>query len=636
MSYQPVGTRAVPAPRVMTRFSLPTLAIFVLLIWMLQHPYAGLFHDSCLYALLALERIHPAALSTDVFVKFGSQDTYTIFSPLFASAILLLGLDAAAAVGTLLSHAVFFGGAWLLARRLMSARMALLVLGLLAAVPSFYGASAVFRYVEDFLTPRVIAEGLTLMALASWLGSRKRMAVLCLLAGMLLHPIMTCAGVVMLTLLYGVIPRPRTGLALLALPFALSFALVTLISSGPLARFDPEWLTRINQTAGYLFVLEWSQDDWIRIALPSSALLVGFLTTHKGLVRDLCCAALGTAVSGLLVSLIFCDLLHIQLFTQLQAWRWLWHEQVQALVLIPIILQECWQAGPLGRVAVLALLSAWMFRNDPLVFPTLFLAVTCAAFAYRQMEPRPARLIFMGSCGLAIVASMFNFTSKLAVPIPSGSSPAEYATHWLALWAGDGVLYAAILVAVSWLSERTVTPVGGMILPVSVVTLCAFFVPLTWRTWSASQFSRAMYDAAASWRAALPPHAECLWPEIPAGTWYLLERPSYWSQHQEAGDIFSRPKAFETYRRERFLQMAINGLSTEDMKHSDQSTSQSAPPTNTQDINRRNLPQVCADPQLDFVVSWGKLGVTRLPSIVPDPQRPNSSLQLYRCVDFTK
>lgn len=620
----------------MTRLALPTLALCVLLIWMLQHPYGGLVHDSCLYALLALERIHPSTLSSDVFVKFGSQDSYTLFSPLYAGAIRLLDLDPAAALGTLLSQAVFFGGAWLLARRQMSARLALVVLGLLAATPSFYGALTVFRYVEDFLTPRVMAEGLTLMALAAWLGSREIVAILLLLAGMLLHPIMACAGVVMLILLYGVIPHPRLGPVLLVVPFVICLVLATLISSGPLTRFDPEWLTRINQTSGYLFVLEWQQDDWIRVALPSGALLLGMLTSRTARVRDLCCAALLMAVLGLVVTLIFCDFLHIQLFTQLQAWRWLWLEQVLAIILVPLIVQECWQAGPLGRAGVLALLSGWIFRNDPLVFGTLLLAIACATFARRTLEPRPARMIFLGSCGLLVVALAFNFTSKIADPVPSGSTAAEQATHWLAIWARDGVLYAALLLAVLCLSERTVRPGGAVVLMAGVVALCVFLAPVTWRTWSTSHYSRAMYDAAAPWRAALPPHAEGLWPEIPTGAWYLLERPSYWSLHQEAGDIFSRRKAFETYHRATFLQMAIDAPVPEEFQHSERSPTQPPPAANLLEIDARNLPRVCADPQLDFVVSWSTLGPSRFPPIVPDPRRPDSRLQLYRCVDFRK
>ena len=72
----------------MERGSLSGLGLLVwgllaLATWALSHRYLGLFHDARLYTLQALARLHPA-LSADVFLRFGSQDRFTIFSPLYA------------------------------------------------------------------------------------------------------------------------------------------------------------------------------------------------------------------------------------------------------------------------------------------------------------------------------------------------------------------------------------------------------------------------------------------------------------------------------------------------------------------------------------------------------------------------
>ena len=72
--------------------------------WALAHPYQGIFHDANLYTLQALARLHPQSLSQDVFLKFGSQDRFTLFSPIYAAAIRLIGLDHAAALLTLFSR----------------------------------------------------------------------------------------------------------------------------------------------------------------------------------------------------------------------------------------------------------------------------------------------------------------------------------------------------------------------------------------------------------------------------------------------------------------------------------------------------------------------------------------------------
>src|SRR5689334_14300309 len=126
--------------------------------WMFLHPYAGVVHDASLYVLGALARLHPQSLSQDLFLKFGSQDQYTLFSPLFAAAIRLFDLEPAAALLTFIGQAGFFGCAFLLARRIMPPALALLAVGLLILMPSGYGAYRIFQYAENFLTARLLAE----------------------------------------------------------------------------------------------------------------------------------------------------------------------------------------------------------------------------------------------------------------------------------------------------------------------------------------------------------------------------------------------------------------------------------------------------------------------------------------------
>ena len=69
------------------RIGLAGLACLIVAFWMIIHPYRGLEHDSVLYAVLALARLHPATFGHDLFVRYGTQDHFTVFSPLFAAAI---------------------------------------------------------------------------------------------------------------------------------------------------------------------------------------------------------------------------------------------------------------------------------------------------------------------------------------------------------------------------------------------------------------------------------------------------------------------------------------------------------------------------------------------------------------------
>ncbi|MEI6070133.1 MAG: hypothetical protein WCP96_22615, partial [Methylococcaceae bacterium] len=67
------------------------LALFTL--WLLSHPYSGLYHDARLYAVQGLYHLYPHIFENDLFFQYGSQDQYSIFSLLYAQTITLFGLN---------------------------------------------------------------------------------------------------------------------------------------------------------------------------------------------------------------------------------------------------------------------------------------------------------------------------------------------------------------------------------------------------------------------------------------------------------------------------------------------------------------------------------------------------------------
>jgi len=619
--------------------ALMGMGLCIFLIWTMQHPYFGVVHDSVLYTLLALSRLHPQSLTNDIFLKYGSQDSFTIWSPLFTAAIRLLDLEPAAALGTLLTQAAFFYGAWLLARRLMPVKDALLALGLLVALPANYGASGVFSYIEGFLTPRQITEALVLIALVLFIDSRRLLGSACLLVGMLLHPIMAFSGIVMAVMLYGLIPRPRLGLTLLAGGIALSLAIVSVTTAGPLKRFDPQWLRVINENSSFLFVLKWGIEDWIRVVPTVAVLIVGLLTTTKPLVRNLCWGALATASCGLLLTLIFCDLLAVQLVTEMQPWRWLWLEQAVAIILLPVIVGECWRARLATRAVSLLLASVWVNRSDPqMLLGLALLTVACAAFAHRvALTPRIARLVFIGSCAMLAIALLINFMPKVTDELPTLPN--------LQMWAADGVLYAIALIAVHWLTQRRPVPASSLAIVLAGALACVYVVPPAWKAWSLCYY-QSLYPDTAQWRAAMPPQAQVMWPTSPIGAWYLLDRPSYWSRYQEAGDIFSRSKAMEAYRRGESLVAAAEAsylrrtsasvVPSRALKQTDSKPERGVAWVEPEKFDATGLSRACADPLLQFVVSWRVLGPTPFAPLTPDHARPRNQLHLYRCADFKK
>ena len=100
---------------------LPTLSwvgsylIVVLAIWALVGRYRGITHDAALYMLQSVARLTPDPLAQDIFLRFESQDRFTIFSSGGAWVIALLGPDRAAALLTFVFLLGWYALAWALA-----------------------------------------------------------------------------------------------------------------------------------------------------------------------------------------------------------------------------------------------------------------------------------------------------------------------------------------------------------------------------------------------------------------------------------------------------------------------------------------------------------------------------------------
>ena len=84
---QPIWPPTDPALRTFTWFAV-FVAGFILI-----HPYAGIVHDNVLYLAQALLRLNPDIYGDDAFFKWGSQDSYTLFSPMYAWLVVHLGVN---------------------------------------------------------------------------------------------------------------------------------------------------------------------------------------------------------------------------------------------------------------------------------------------------------------------------------------------------------------------------------------------------------------------------------------------------------------------------------------------------------------------------------------------------------------
>jgi hypothetical protein len=610
------------------RWTMVALACLSVAFWMLIHPYRGLEHDSVLYTVLALARLHPAALGHDLFVRYGAQDHYTIFSPLFAAAIQAAGLERAAAIMMFATYMAFFAAVWLLARRLMSAIDALLAVGLLVVLPSWYGSNSVFAYIEAFLTPRQSAEAFALAGIAAALYSRHVLAGVCMLVALLLHPIIAAAGITLWIILFAGLPRPRVTAIVIGI-LAVALVGASAAGLGPFAHFDTNWLHILQTRLAYLFPTRWSVGEWVATGIRAAVLIVGVGYSKNEEVRRLCIATLITVALGMLFAVVESDGLHVIVAAQMQTWRWLWLLGVLSVLLTPPIVIDCWRSGALGRAASVLLLSAWLARSEQFAILPMLLACIAAARPPSVRDPRLARLI-EGGAYILLAASLIILVGEVRNTLPqldvirAGHRPYLVRIGEAQALAYGGLLPAALLTLVWW-SARHATRRSAVLLAGMGAVLLVSVLSYAVQTWTQSRYPQDRYQAFAPWRAAIPESAEILWPDPPPVTWFELGRASYWSLYQMAGMVFSRDVTMVSTSRETAVTpiLPLLGRALSSTKH----YSLTASPTDPHGL--KGSP--CRLPGVTFYASWVDLGPTPYPPVAPDDAKPHEMLYLYRC-----
>ena len=595
---------------------MATLLLLCVITWAQSHPYRGLVHDAGLYTLQAMSHLHPAELSSDAFLRFGSQDAFTIFSPLYAAIIQGLGVEPAAAALTLCAQVAMITSAWFVARSVSSARLSMLGVCVLVAVPGYYGADRLFSCIESFLTPRMLAETLVLAGLACLLRERRTLAIVLTVLAALVHPIIAGAGCAALLCATAAIPYPRaTGVAAAA-----GLTLVAMASGS----IDTAWLALIEGRSPYLFLGNWQLQDWAPCAVTLATLTVGLDSCLEALARRLSRVVLITTLGGLALTAIACDGLHLVLLTQLQPWRWLWLGTAVAALLLPLIVVRCWQSGIPGRTRSVLLLAAWLFASNEFALEVLGLLALVSALGGR-LAPDHLRWVYRGAWLMLAVALSWRVASNLEF------SSAYYLEPGVPLWlrrtmsfVNDGAVPGAIGAAVLWLGHLRSRRITGIALGSGIAAGIAALLclaPQTWRAWSFQEFSPVSAAQFAPLRDALPPHAEVFIPEGPLAAWLLLERPSYLSVIQTSGLVFSRVAAFELNRRAMTLEPAFPAAVFMRWNTGGSALNPSV----------AQLQRLCASGAIPYLVTGADLGVPALAAAQRGSRLARAFTRLYRC-----
>lgn len=594
--------------RHVTDMQRTTLLCFLLLaIWLFAHPWEGIRHDAQFYALQALSHFRPEAYRSDLFFFAASQDDFTLFSPIYAALISLLGLNAAAITLLIAGYVLWIGSAAWLLRRLLHGFPLWLGLALLFAMPRGYGGYGdQLRFAEPFLTPRLIAEGLTLLSLAMVLRGKPLAALAAMAAAFSMHPLMALAGAGFVGF-YLAQERPKATLGAAVPALALLFGLAYL-DAAPfdrlLATMDSQWFELVFARSPFVFWDGWRPENWLNRVLLSFSLLATAGIAAQDTHRRAFLAALLVGCTSLLLTWLGTSLFHHVLLIQIQPWRALWLVQLFSYIAAAWLVAQFWRRGQVYRLLLLCFLTA------SLTLGTVGGLLALLAASLFVWQVRTGQEIHLSKTSIKmlylfplLIATVWLASSWLvaATELTSAASPFENFVYFTLSWirallagGGSGVITLALLLAV-WHygpDQRKFVHLGAV---AGVLFLLFLSIAIWYRPNQQEHYYEqwALQNPIPSFARHIPVDAVVYWENNPKMTWFALARANYASKLQTAGIIFSRQTAIEGKRR-------LDRLAALGLADSIFDWEGNAPRLPTASLE--GLVHVCHDHVLDYVI----------------------------------
>jgi len=550
-----------------------TLVCLLLAADALANPYRGLYHDSSLYAVQVMERIHPGSFAGDLYLRYGSQDRYSLFTPLMAPLVHLFGLHATFFCVYLASKTMLFWGLVRLTRVLISNHVALiLALIHLAIVPVAFGGNDIFHVNESFLTPRLASCAFVLLAMERMLTGRMVIALGLLLGSLLLHPLMTVGGILPAGLWWGARYCSRRQFAWLSLSALALAALV--IGIEPLGNrlfghMDEVWRTINFEMCFFIRPAIWEWDDWVRIGLECAFVVWAACQCPDRRLAMFWSAVLGSAVIGLIGSLIAVNS-HYLLLIQASPYRTLWLLELLAIPAGYEMAARLWQGGGhrsrAGSLVVVLLLTLnWncdLWKSAGLISLALLgLAALYRGFAQVPRTSdwlwRSTRFVFLATIGCMLVYNILDVCDQFRIK-PSFDLEMLPASTVMNPSLSLFKLPLVLLIIIAYLLALRIAG-KGLTLRLPLLLFCAGYQALL--LWSPSSFWYAkrfeVRDAHVRYVDSILSHRvvgrgkplTIFWPTRVDNIWFRTRNHSYFHFAQMCGCAFNRGTAVEGSRR---------------------------------------------------------------------------------------
>ena len=530
----------------------------VLALWLIARPYRGVRHDAILYLGQTLNRLMPDRFGSDLFFAFGSQDKYSLFSPMMAPLVARWGIGTTELCLMVVCHLTFMVACWKLTDGWFERPLRWAAMMLVAVLPHIYGGRGELGFTEPFLTARSFAEPLALFALWQLMKGRLGVAIAIAFGAVVFHPLIALPVLIIGWVMLIFQQRRWAWLGLLLAVPAVAGAL----GVGPFdvlwRRFDAGWFAAIRNPNQLVFVGGQGLLDLYPVLFD--ALVLGLLLRSDAVATSLKRLVQATLVVVVVLTTIWglgADVFGDVFLTQIQLYRVYWPMHLLAILALPLVGVEYWTRGWVGRwcaaalaTAAIAVMSNW---------DTGWLCIAWAVVALGVDHWKPA--VPDSTARLAAVASflaMAGISAKVAAVTYGAvvSSPDNF-KDVSALLIVLGLPFVGSLMAVALLRllarSRRAMAFAGVLVGAGLV-----FGVTMWDQRSSWQRHLEAANPAApeAFASQMPAHAVVYWDGDLVTPWLLAGRPNYFSYSQGAGLLFNRDTAIEFARRS----VAVRGL----------------------------------------------------------------------------
>jgi len=578
------------------------LALGILGLWLLQHPYDGIVHDARLYVGVVLAQLDPDGVGQDImFVKDG-QFGFTVFPEVLLAAVKAFGSSLGAELVSLCGLLLWFAAMAALAFAIAKGALRWVILVFAVMLPTGYGAFDVFNYAEPIAAPRIFAEAGVIAAIALICRRKMAWALLPIGAAALFHPIMALPGLGLWA--WFLFFDPTTRVAPLWVGVACAGAAVAGLVAGAalglplldrlLVVIDPAYREILLARTLDLFPSAWPAADWSRLFVQAATLAIG-ASVVRGSVRGLFVGTLVVGLGGVALSFVLGEAFGSLLGLQAQIWRSVWIIALMSTVALAVCAVELWREGVASRLTLGLLVVAWLGAQVPAVGSIA--AAAALVFVVwpraRRLEIVPKLALMVG--GFAIFYALFTIgLSIYALAMLLQDRPAGAQAYNIFQLLGLYQVWSLpiCVLAVWWVvTEQTVRFAAPLAAAAAAILLVG---AVSWDARTPRVIAGDTAGAAPELRALLASRpGEVLWLDGRLETWTLAGRPSWVTAMQGASVVFSRDFAVDWDRRARLL--IDLGLAEERLRYPfTEQALRSASPPHVQHLTDAKLERLCS------------------------------------------